>query len=80
MPVNEKLTIAQVKEKKLELEAAILDLVREFEEETGVRLSYMDFQRENLNRKSSAPVELEDPYEPGPIINVDARMNLDLIY
>lgn len=80
MPVNEKLTIAQVKEKKLELEAAILDLVREFEEETGVRLSYMDFQRENLNRKSSAPVELVDPYEPGPIINVDARMNLDLIY
>lgn len=77
---NEKLTIAQVKEKKLELEAAMLKLAQDFEDETGVKVSYTNFQRENLNRTSSSPEPMEDNYKPGPLINVEVSMDLDLLY
>jgi hypothetical protein len=79
--MDKKLTILDVKKKKIELETSILKLVNDFEEECGVYCSsYINMDR---GRDDSTEVCCEKPAGPekkGPIKNVDIRMDLDLIY
>ena len=74
--MNKKLTIEDVKKKKIELEGAILKLVQEFEKECGVRANHID-----INRKRDKEIAIEPVAErSGPVENVDVRMELDLVY
>ncbi len=76
--MNKKLTIEDVKKKKVGLETSILKLVNDFEDECGVRATYINLSRERTKETKSMP----EPCEPnkGPIENVDVNMELDLIY
>jgi hypothetical protein len=77
--MDKKLTIEDVKKKKVELESNILKLVNEFEDECGVKATYINIDRK---RNKSTTVEMPEPCEPnrGPVENVDVNMELDLIY
>jgi predicted small secreted protein len=68
-------TIEEVKKAKIQLEKDILKLVKGFESDNGVRISYINMERKR-DEKTEAPVDVER----GPIINVDANMELDLVY
>jgi hypothetical protein len=76
--MDKKLTILDVKKKKMELETSILKLINDFEEECGVRATYINFDRKREKETKSCP----EPCEPakGPVENVDVNMELDLIY
>jgi len=44
--MNENLTVAELKEKKDQLESAIVDLIRNFEDETGFLVERFNAERE----------------------------------
>lgn len=69
------LTVEDVKKAKIQLEKDILGMVTSFEKDNGVRISYISLARE---RDDDMPVAKES--RPGPVVNVDASMELDLIY
>ena len=69
------LTINEVKKLKTKLESDILKLVKTFEKDTGVKASYINFER--TNEDYDAPVKME---ERGPIKDVSISMELDLLY
>jgi hypothetical protein len=63
-------TIKEVKAKKIELEAKLLDCIKEFETETGVKVSYMNI--EHKQDKTDSPVAM--PEEDGPVTNVNCEL------
>lgn len=72
---QESMTIEQVKEAKIDLESAITELIVDYEEKTGVAVTWLNIQRKR---------EYEDVPEPvsstrGPIQTVSAEIDLDLI-
>ena len=71
------MTIKEVKKSKADLELKLIDMFKEFEKETGLKVTYMDVQRKK-SKKDMAEVS----YEPnkGPIENVEVSVDLDLIY
>ena len=70
-------TIEDVKKAKIELEKQILTLVKAFESDYGVRVSYLHFDRK---RDEDIKAETPTSRKPGPIVNVDVNMDLDLVY
>lgn len=73
--MDKKLTIEDVKKKKIQLEKDILKTIQDFEKECGVKISYI-----SLNRSSESTEAVPEPRREGPIKNVNASMELDLIY
>lgn len=71
------MTIEEVKKAKIKLESDILDMVKKFENETGVYATYINFQRE---RDDEDMPEVTMKAERGPLKNVEVNMELDLIY
>lgn len=69
-------TIEDVKKAKIGLEKQILTLAKTFESDYGVRVSYVHFDRKN--DEDMAPKTSSE--KPGPIVNVDVNMDLDLVY
>ena len=67
------LTIKDVKDKKSKLEIDILKMVKDFEKECGIKVSYI-----NTHRKSEDAVP--SITEEGPITDIEVSMDLDLIY
>lgn len=78
MSKSGKLTIEDVKKKKIDLEASILKLINDFEDECGVRATYINFER----KRDKSYKDTVEPAEPrrGPVENVDVNMELDLVY
>ena len=74
------MTIKEVRKAKIELESAILDLMKKFEKDTGTKLGYIETERKHKNAETKGA--LPEPYEPykGPISNVNVNMSLDAIY
>jgi hypothetical protein len=75
--MDKKLTILDVKKKKVELETNILKLINDFESECGVRTTYVNISRKR--EKENRTVAECEPAK-GPVENVDVNMELDLIY
>ncbi len=71
---NSSLTIEQVKDLKSTLDETIFDLVREFEEETGVRVSYLSLEREEDRIPYS-----DTEYEKLPLRGVKSNTNIDIL-
>lgn len=72
------LTIKEVKERKIALETDIMKMVQAFEEETGCRITYLELNRAHPDGGRVAEPAYE--YENRPITNVNANMNLDIVY
>lgn len=68
-------TIDEVKKAKIAFEEELLGMVQDFEKEYGVRLSYF-----NLERRRDEDMAPTSEAERGPVVNVEANMELDLIY
>jgi len=71
-------TIEDVKKAKIGLEKQILELSKAFEKDYGVKVSYIHFDRERGEDKLNTPEIAQK--KPGPIVNVDVNMDLDLVY
>ena len=71
------MTIKEVKTAKKSLENAILLLMQDFEEETGVYTGYISLERKHDDRDVAAP---ERPEKKGRIDKIQVSMDLDLIY
>jgi hypothetical protein len=74
--MKKKITIEDVKKRKIQLESDILELLQGFEKETGVRASYMTIERKGDHEKIAEPTVERS----GPINNVDVSMELNLLY
>ena len=48
------LTIDEIKEKKIDREAKVTKLFKEFEKEAGVKVSYIDIMRKRIKTKPKA--------------------------
>lgn len=71
------MTIQKVKERKAEMEEKILELVKAFEQDTGVFASHINFVREH---NSSDILEPEKVEKNRSVKEVEVNMDLDLIY
>lgn len=69
---NDKLTIAQVKEMQDALQTEIYGLVEAFEKDTGLKVRYID-----MNREYDEPYQVE-PCREGKLkeVNIDLDMEL----
>lgn len=65
------LTIDEVKERRKSLDNEILTLVQSFEEETGVRINWVNFRREENEYR-------EPSRDSGKLLSVSTDMDLDL--
>ena len=77
--MDKKLTIEDVKKKKIELESNILKSINEFEDNCGVYCSYINIKRK-VDDESKVVEAPDGPTKKGPVENVDVNMELDLIY
>ena len=70
------LTVEEVKKRKIQLEKDIMDLLQDFEKETGTRLGYVDVQRKSDDEGSEiSPVEMD--FVKKDINNVDINMDIE---
>jgi hypothetical protein len=69
-------TIDEVKKAKISLEKVILKALQDFEKEYGVRIDYINVQRE----REDEDIPEARTSRSGPIKNIEANMELDLIY
>lgn len=69
-------TIEDAKKNKIKLESTILDLIKDFEKENGIYISYLSIERKYEDD------DMPDPPSRriGKLLNVEASMELDLIY
>ena len=70
------MTIAEVKDAKMELQNEILRMVKRFESETGTRLGYINVERNSDNYYDEAPVEEK---RGKTIKSVEVSMDIDVI-
>ena len=70
-------TIEEVKKAKIALESEIMDKIKEFEKNNGVKISYIDIQREYEGEDSPIPMARS---KAKGIKNITANMDMDLIY
>ena len=68
-----KYTIEDAKKAKIDLEKSIMEQLIAFEEEYGLKISYLSVQRKH--EKWPEPKR----YEEGDITNVDVSMDMDLV-
>lgn len=71
------LTVEEVKKAKIQMEKDVLKTVADFEKDNGVYVSYISLKRKRDDDEAVVGVKEIDR---GPIINVDASMELDLVY
>lgn len=70
-------TIEEVKKAKIALESGIMDSIKSFEKENGVRISYIDIQR--VYEGEDSPIPLIES-KPKGVKNVSVEMDLGLLY
>jgi len=71
------MTIDEVKKAKIKVESDVLKLIKDFEKDTGVRISYI-----NIDRDYGEDAKVSEPSrgKPGAVKNVDMNMDLDLAF
>ena len=67
--VKGSMTIKEVKEAKVELELKVLELVKDYEKNTGVYIRYFYVDRKKVKKGTI-----------GELINITADMGLDLMF
>ncbi|MGW8178303.1 MAG: hypothetical protein ACWGQW_05995 [bacterium] len=74
------MTIEEVKESRIALESAIIDLISTFEKDTGLKCTYMDIQRKRPKDKNG--YEMEEPIGPsrGPVENVNVAIDFEELF
>ena len=70
-------TIEEVKKAKINLESEILEKIKAFEGTYGVKIRYVDIQREYEGEDS--PIPVSRPKDKG-VKNVAADMDMELLY
>lgn len=73
---DKKLTIADVKKMKVDLEAEILKMIKAFEKDTGVKVTYLNVKRDYPDEKYPDVVETKNY----PIKDIELNVDLDLVY
>jgi hypothetical protein len=73
-----KLTIDQVKERKLQLEKDLRARLKKFEKDTEVFVDYIHIERKMTKGKPKRGEEVYPIERNGPIVNVDVNMRIDL--
>uniref|UniRef100_A0A6M3X6F8 Uncharacterized protein n=1 Tax=viral metagenome TaxID=1070528 RepID=A0A6M3X6F8_9ZZZZ len=71
------MTIDEVKKAKIKVESDILKMIKDFENETKVKISHISLDRDY---GEDAPIAEPSRGKPGAIKNVDLNMELDLLY
>ena len=71
------MTIDEVKKKKIELESALTKLLKEFEEETGVRTNYFNIERKRPKNEPEIARPIAES-DDGPIINTEVDLRFDI--
>jgi len=71
------MTIDEVKKAKIKVESDVLKMIKEFEKDTGTRISYISIDRDYGENEA---VSVPSRGKPGPVKNVDMNMDLDLAF
>jgi hypothetical protein len=72
-------TIEDAKKNKIQLEKDILELVKKFEEDNGIYINYVSLERKYDDDDMKVVAE-RPSRRVGNLINVEASMELDLMY
>jgi hypothetical protein len=72
-------TIEDVKKAKITLESSIMAILKSFEDDTKLKVSYINVQRKGPIEKTKIAPELYEPYK-GPITNISVEVNFDLLF
>ena len=71
------LTIKEVKKMRTEFEESMIELIKKFESDTGVKVNYFNIERKNDNDREVAVSKEEDR---GDVVNVSAQIEiLDMV-
>ena len=73
------MTVKQVKEAKVDLELKVLDLLKSFEKETELKISYINTARKQPKGKATKS-NMPEPFEPykGPLTDVTIVVSMDV--
>ena len=71
------MTIDEVKKAKIKVESDILKMIKDFEVDTGTRISYINLDRDYGEEE---PIAAPSRGKPGAVKNIDLNMDLDLAY
>lgn len=74
-----KMTLEDVKKKKVDLELAVLELMKTFEKDTKLKVTYINTQRKRPKEKSKG-MEMEYNPNKGPLTDVNVEVNFDLLF
>lgn len=73
------LTLKEVKKMKADLEIELVGMLKSFEDDTGLKVTYFDVKRKRKKGETDSPVSVEaGPI--GPIKDVNVNVDLDLFY
>ena len=76
---NKNLTIGEVEKLRSKLNTTIAEAIQEFEDETGMRVGYIDTirKRDQMEKESCcAPISYSE--DRGDIVSINANLNMDL--
>ena len=75
------MTLEEVKKSKMELELQVVKIFKQFEEDTELKISYIDVVRKRKKRESEEKeYNMPDVGQRGPIEDVKINVDLDLVY
>jgi len=69
-------TIDEVKKAKIKAESDVLKIIKDFEKANGVKIGYIDVQRDC---GEDAPIAEPSRGKPGAVKNINMNMELDLL-
>ena len=77
---DKSMTIVEVKEAKIAMESAVLELLNTFEESTGTKIQYMNKtrQKDRDNKEGCCCGPCDYNSDRGPVVDVTFELELDL--
>jgi len=78
--VAKSITIDEVKQKLIGMEADLTKKLQDFEKETGVRVNYVNIKRRRPKRKKGQEFPSYDEERRQPILTTKFEPELDLVY
>jgi len=74
---NKSLTIGEVEKMRSELNTTIAEAIQKFEDDTGIRVGYIDTVRKaDKKEMNDAPIAYNE--DRGDIVSVNVSMNMEL--
>lgn len=76
--MNKKMTIAEVEKMRGEMHVGITECIKKFEDETGMRVNYINMVRKKDKETAVGPACIDcAPHDRGEVVGINSDMNME---